>query len=60
MDRCFIFCTSDNVQSIVVNGVKSDWAPLCQIVLGALFFSLHINDSIVSDIESKKYAEIRN
>ena len=57
----------------MVNGVKSDWAPVVSvvprgIVLGPLLFSLHIND-ITSDIESKirlfaddcvYYREIKN
>ena len=42
---------------VVVNGVKSDWAPVLSgvprgIVLGSLLFSLYIND-ISSDIESE-------
>ena len=44
-------------QRVVVNGVKSDWAPIVSgvlqcTILGPLLFSLHINDTM-SDIESE-------
>ena len=54
MDRCFpVF----RHQRVVVNGVKSDWAPVVSGVpqganLDHLLFSLHINN-IMSDIESE-------
>ena len=55
MDRFFFFA-SDN-KRVVVNGVKSYWAPVLSgvpqgTVLGLLLFSLYITD-ISSDIESE-------
>ena len=46
-----LFCVTDS--KVVVNGVKSDWAPGAQGTLfGPLLFSLHIND-ITADKESE-------
>ena len=44
-------------QRVIVNGVKSDWAPVVSGVaqgtgIGPLLFSLHIND-ITADTESE-------
>ena len=63
----------DRQQRVMVNGVKSDWAPVLSgvpqgTVLGPLLFSLYIND-ITEDIESELrlfaddcvcYREIKN
>ena len=51
-----LFYAIDNSE-FVVNGVKSDWAPVVSgvtqgTVLGPLLFSLHIND-ITADMESE-------
>ena len=54
----------DRQQRVMVNGVKSDWAPVLSgvpqgIVLGPLLFSLYIND-ITEDIDCVCYREIKD
>ena len=63
MDRFFL-CFRQ--QRVVVNGVKSDWAPVLSgvprgTVLGPLLFSLYIND-ISTDFESqiRRFADDRH
>ena len=48
----------DRQQRVMVNGVKSDWAPVLSgvpqdTVIGSLFFSLYINH-IIEDIDSEQ------